>query len=99
MDQEIKTARLMIDLYCRDHHGDTGSLCSQCHELFDYVTKRLAKCPLKENKPRCSRCPVHCYRPDMREKIKAVMRYAGPRMIYRHPILTGKHYLTKSYNK
>jgi hypothetical protein len=32
----------------------------------------------------------------MREKIKAVMRYAGPRMIYRHPILAGKHFLNKN---
>ena len=48
------------------------------------------------NKPKCSKCPVHCYKPDMREKIKAVMRYAGPRMIYRYPILTGKHFLNKN---
>ena len=94
MDKEIKTAKLMIDLYCRGHHGSKDHLCSQCLELFDYVKKRLEKCPLKDNKPKCSKCTVHCYKPVMRDKIKAVMRYSGPRMLYRHPILTGKHYLT-----
>ena len=94
MEQETKTVELMIDLYCRDHHGSKDSLCPECCELFDYVKKRLEKCPFKENKPKCSKCTVHCYKPTMREKIKAVMRYSGPRMLYRHPILTGKHYLT-----
>jgi hypothetical protein len=27
----------------------------------------------------------------MREQIRAVMRYAGPRMLYRHPIMTLQH--------
>jgi len=68
MEQEIKTVELMIDLYCRDHHGGKDHLCSECQELFDYVKKRLEKCPLKENKPRCSKCSVRCYKPSMRQK-------------------------------
>jgi predicted amidophosphoribosyltransferase len=94
MEKEVQTVWLMIDLYCRGQHGSKDGLCLECRELFDYVTKRLEKCPLKDNKPRCSKCPVHCYKPDMREKIKAVMKYSGPRMLYRHPIMTGRHYLT-----
>lgn len=93
MGKEIKTARLMIDLYCRDQHGSRDRLCPQCLEIFDYLQNRLEKCPFKESKPKCSQCTVHCYRPDMREKIKAVMQYAGPRIIYRHPVLTARHYL------
>jgi hypothetical protein len=27
----------------------------------------------------------------MREKVKQVMRYAGPRMLWRHPLLTLGH--------
>ena len=96
MEQEIKTVELIIDLYCRGHHGNKDNLCDECRELLDYVKKRLEKCPLKANKPKCSKCTVHCYKPDMRKKIKDVMRYSGPRMIYRHPILTGKHYLNKN---
>jgi len=30
----------------------------------------------------------------MRARIKEVMRYAGPRMLYRHPILAGAHYFS-----
>jgi hypothetical protein len=36
---------------------------------------------------------VHCYIPTMREKIRVVMRYAGPRMAHRHPILTSFHFI------
>lgn len=96
METEIKTVDLMIDLCCRGHHGSKDNLCDDCRALLDYVKKRLEKCPFKEKKPKCSQCTVHCYKPDRREKIKEVMRYSGPRMLYRHPILTGKHYLSKN---
>lgn len=96
MEQDVKTVGLMIDLYCRGQHGGKDALCDECRELTDYVKKRLEKCPFRENKPKCSQCTVHCYQPAMREKIKAVMRYAGPRMICRHPILAGRHYLNKN---
>ena len=47
--------------------------------------------PFHEGKTTCANCPAHCYKPEMREKIRKVMRYAGPRMIYRHPILALLH--------
>jgi hypothetical protein len=34
---------------------------------------------------------IHCYKPAMREKIKNVMRYSGPRVTFRHPILALFH--------
>jgi predicted amidophosphoribosyltransferase len=94
MEKEVQTVWLMINLYCRGQHGIKDCLCSECNALLDYVRQRLEKCPLKENKPKCSKCTIHCYKPDMRERIRAVMRYSGPRMLYRHPILSGRHYLT-----
>lgn len=42
-------------------------------------------------KTTCKKCPVHCYSPDMREKIRAVMRYSGPRMIFLHPFAAIRH--------
>ena len=48
-------------------------------------------CPFGEGKTTCARCPVHCYRKDMREKIRQVMRYSGPRMVYRHPVMAARH--------
>lgn len=95
MEMEIRTVRLMINLYCRNNHGSKDVLCNECSELFDYVKQRLEKCPFKENKPSCSKCPVYCYKPDMREKIKTVMKYSGLRMLCLHPILTCRHYLKK----
>jgi hypothetical protein len=57
---------------------------------------RLAKCPFQENKSTCANCTVHCYKPDMRQRVRAVMRYAGPRMMWRHPILALTHLLVDS---
>lgn len=91
MQRESKTIEAMIGLYCHDHHGSKDELCPECSELWDYALVRLDKCPFRENKPRCVKCPVHCYKPDMREKVRAVMRYAGPRMLRRHPVLSVLH--------
>ena len=44
-----------------------------------------------ETKTFCSNCKVHCYKPEMRARIQEVMRYAGPRMIFYHPLLAILH--------
>ena len=93
MMTESRTVEAMIEIFCHGQHGSKKGLCSECQELLDYAVLRLEECPFQENKPKCAKCPVHCYKPDMREKIRAVMRYAGPRMLYRHPVLSGAHYL------
>jgi hypothetical protein len=89
--REARTVETMIHLYCRGRHGAAADLCPECRELADYVAKRLDGCPFKEGKTTCARCAVHCYRPGMRERIRAVMRYAGPRMLWRHPLLALRH--------
>ena len=43
------------------------------------------------NKKFCSFCKIHCYKPDMRERIKDVMKWAGPRMIFTHPVFAFRH--------
>ena len=93
MGAESRTAEAIIEIFCHGQHVKKEGLCPECRELLDYVVQRLEKCPFQENKPKCVKCPVHCYKPDMREKIRAVMKYAGPRMLYRHPVLSGAHYL------
>ena len=60
-------------------------------ELEVYAYKRLDMCRFGNNKPNCKRCPIHCYKPEMREKIRQVMRYSGPRMIFHHPIAALRH--------
>ena len=67
------------------------SLCPQCQALLDYAHKRLEHCKFGEDKPSCTRCPVHCYKPAMREQIRQVMRYSGPRMLLHDPIMAIRH--------
>ena len=84
----------MVRLYCRNHHarGDRHP-CAHCREFLAYARRRLAKCPYGSDKPTCANCPVHCYKPEPREFARAVMRYAGPRMTWRHPLLALLHLL------
>ena len=72
---------------------DTRGLCPECAALLDYALRRLDSCRFGNGKPSCRKCPVHCYRADMRERIRTVMRWAGPRMIFRHPIAATRHLL------
>ncbi len=89
---EIEIVELMIKKYCHKNHGaPKGSLCSECSQLLEYAKLRRSKCPHGDNKPFCSNCRIHCYKPDMREKIRAVMRYSGPRMMSDHPIVAVRH--------
>ena len=70
----------MIALYCRKNHHTHGKLCAECAALDNYARTRVEHCPFMETKTFCSNCRVHCYKPDMREKIRVVMRFSGPRM-------------------
>ena len=99
LKKEHETLDVMISLYCRDiHHTQAGKLCPSCRELAGYARARLKKCSYGEDKPACSECPVHCYKPARREEIRKVMRYAGPRMLRSHPLLAMRH-LARSLKK
>lgn len=90
-EREKRLIPKMIKIYCRGKHKCRGEMCAECRQLCDYALFRLEKCPFKKNKQFCSFCKVHCYKPGMREKIKDVMKYSGPRMIFTHPIFAFKH--------
>lgn len=82
----------MIAIYCKGRHrGEVP--CAKCRALLDYAYRRLDRCRFGEDKPFCSKCPVHCYNPELREYIREVMRYSGPRIILYHPIIAIKHML------
>ena len=95
MDREKKTIETMISIYCNDIHKRDFSLCEDCKKLLNYAFMRLELCPLKDKKPVCAKCTVHCYKDDMRKKIREVMKYSGPRMALRHPVLTLLHYIQR----
>lgn len=95
--REARTVAAMVRIYCRGgRHAAAGAeLCPECRELLDYAEMRLARCPFQEGKTVCASCRVHCYHAEMRQRIREVMRYAGPRMIARHPVLALRHLLDK----
>jgi len=89
--REKKTIDAMVHIYCKNHHDTHGEICTECADFLAYAFMRLDKCPFQEKKSTCGKCTIHCYRPDMKEKVKKVMRYSGPRMIIHHPILALHH--------
>jgi len=91
--REKKTIDCMVRIYCRDKHKHGKVLCADCRELLEYSMKRIDRCQFQERKTTCANCKVHCYKPSMREKIKQVMRYAGPMMTYSHPVLAFMHFI------
>lgn len=87
--KEKQVVATMIEIYCRHHHGT--ALCSKCSSLLEYAHSRIDHCPMMEKKTFCSQCKIHCYAPVQREKIRSVMRYSGPRMLFYHPVLAISH--------
>ncbi len=93
-EREKQTIRQMIEVYCSGTHRTAGTLCDACRDLLAYAEKRLELCPHGE-KPACKDCAVHCYEPEKRRAIREVMRYAGPRMLLRHPVAALAHAFRK----
>ncbi len=107
MSKDIQTKRekekamvsQMIMLYCRKNHKVKNSLCLDCTNLVNYAKQRIDKCPFMETKTFCSNCKVHCYKPEMQEKIRAVMRFSGPRMLFYHPVTALWHVIKTKKEK
>ncbi len=92
IQREIQTIQAMLTLYERAFPAPPDD-AGYYTKLHDYALNRLQKCYYGENKPACKQCPIHCYQPAKREAIKAIMRWAGPRMLLYHPILSIRHLL------
>ena len=96
VEREKRVIKLMIELYChKKHQHKSHGLCDECQELLTYAHKRLSFCKFGENKSTCSRCPIHCYKKDMKEKVKEVMKFSGPRLIIYNPLELIRHALNK----
>lgn len=102
-EREKEMVSFMIAIYCKGAHKNRqamkGELCPDCEELKNYARQRSEKCPFMETKTFCAGCKVHCYKPEMREKIRAVMRYAGPRMMFHCPIQVVRHVIARRKGK
>jgi hypothetical protein len=97
LKREHETLVCMTRIYCRHHHpGDADAdMCPECARLMKYAARRLEKCPYGTDKPTCANCPIHCYKPAQRETARQIMRFAGPRMTWRHPIRALNHLFDK----
>ena len=102
--REEKTISQMIALHCAGTHDaklrtETAlcgeAVCPQCAQLDAYATLRTRRCRKMGTKTSCDACENHCYKPEMREQIRQVMRYSGPRMLKHHPIAAMRHLLGK----
>lgn len=98
IEREKKVVSKMIHIYCRAHHGKpTDGLCDECRQLAEFALARLDNCRKGENKPTCRKCTTHCYAPAKREAIRIVMRYAGPRMLWHHPVAAIRHLIDETF--
>lgn len=91
--REWDTMTAMVRIYCRDKHHTTGEICDECKQFLSYANVRLERCRFGPEKPTCAKCPVHCYQRERREQVREIMRYAGPRMMWEHPIMSLRHWL------
>ena len=99
--KEQQVVGKMIGLYCR-RHGHTaadGELCAECQQMGDYAKARIKHCPFMDRKSFCANCKVHCYKPEMQERIRKVMRYTGPRMLLYHPLMVIRHLVSSMIEK
>lgn len=92
IEREKRVVAKMVELYCRKALG-LNYVNDEYRELIEYAHARLDRCRFGAAKKACKRCPIHCYKPQMREKMRAVMRWAGPRMIIYDPLAAIRHLL------
>ena len=95
----FKTAFLKLDVCSRIRsHSSSHRVCCQIDfnpSTFNHLNLDLASARTQRSqKTICyinNNCPIHCYKPDRREQVKSVMKYSGPRMIFKHPIFAIRH--------
>ena len=91
--REWQTMTAMVRIYCRNHHRPAEAVCLECRQFLNYASVRLERCHFGVEKPTCAKCPVHCYQRERREQVRQMMRYAGPRMLGEHPVMSLRHWL------
>lgn len=91
LDKDRRTLEAIGSIYCRGHHPgvakDTGGLCPACRGTIEQTLDRAAACPYGHGH-NCEDCETHCQRGEAQQRIKAIMAYAAPRMVFRHPLMT-----------
>ncbi|HRN15995.1 MAG TPA: nitrous oxide-stimulated promoter family protein [Xylanibacter oryzae] len=91
-DKDKQTIKYMVELYCK-HKLKMNEISDEYNQLIEYAFARLEHCKYGENKPACKNCPTHCYKQEMRSKMRIVMKWAGPRMLLYLPLAAIRHLL------
>lgn len=90
-EKDRATMEAIGAIYCRGNHdaaarGD-DAMCAWCREAIEDTLERALACP-HGHKHNCEDCETHCQRGEAQQNIKVIMRYAAPRMVVRHPVMT-----------
>lgn len=93
---EYQTIAAMVDIYCKahKHNSQPVSDCQECQDFLVYAHTKLDRCPYGQGKPSCNKCPIHCYKPHMKDKARQIMVFAGPKMLLHHPMMAIRHLLS-----
>lgn len=90
VEKDRRTLEAIGQIYCSGNHArvlkDEGGMCVECREAIEQTLDRTRSCP-HGHELNCEDCSTHCQRGDAQARIKAIMRYAAPRMAFRHPIM------------
>lgn len=97
--RKMRTVSQMIAMNCKGQgHADRtrvahcgAAICAACAELDAYAMLRTQRCRSMEENVTCEECGNRCYAHEQRELIRQAMRYAGPRMIFVHPLAAIRH--------
>ncbi|MDE6277584.1 MAG: nitrous oxide-stimulated promoter family protein [Muribaculaceae bacterium] len=90
IEREKHVIDIMVRYFCRKKHGGK-MLCPDCAALLAYSFARLDRCPRMAVKTSCRKCDIHCYSPEMRGRIRELMAFVGPRMLFIHPGMALRH--------
>ncbi len=89
-------------IYCRGNHDSAirgaDGMCPECRNAIEATLERAAACPYG-HESNCEDCRTHCQRGEAQQEIKRIMRYAAPRMVVRHPLMTATYLKRKLRSK
>lgn len=97
VQRDLRTLQAIGSIYCAAHHAgalkDDAGMCEECAAVIKYTHERASACPYN-HEGNCQDCKLKCNRGEQQQRIKAIMKYAAPRMLVKHPIMT-MEYLAK----
>jgi len=92
IEREQRTVTALIRIHCHGRHHAGPELCAGCTDLQRYVAERMARCVLHDAKPTCATCKARCFAPPQQVRFRAILRYAGPQLFWRQPLLALWHH-------